>query len=74
MSKKYVWLDGTTHETPDPDWTEEEAVKRGLIPSRRSDKLPVSVSLTPNPNLVYQVILNSMGSLRWDQPGLESRS
>ena len=34
--RKYLWLDGTTHNEPDPDWTQEKAKERGIIPTPSS--------------------------------------
>lgn len=70
--KKYLWLDGTTHSEPDPNWTEQEAIKRGLVPARGAEKSSV-VASQRNPNFVHEVMLNSMGSLAWDRSGLEGQ-
>lgn len=71
--KKYLWLDGTIHETLDPDWTEEKAVKQGLIPARDNKFSSVSVFSEQNSSLIHQVMMNSLGSFAWDRPGLENR-
>lgn len=41
MAKKYIWMDGTEHEVPDPDWNQKEAERLGLIPNQNSGPLPI---------------------------------
>jgi len=64
---KYLWLNGTTHERPDPNWTEEEAFLRKLIPARVSNFPPRLAVSTQNPH--HDVIMNSLGSIAWDRTG-----
>lgn len=73
MAKKFLWMDGIVRAEPDPNWNEDEAVKRGLIPAR-VNKSSLASSVSPrNPNLIHDVMLNSMGSLAWDRSGLEGQ-
>ena len=55
MAKKFVWMDGTTHDTADPKWDEEEAVKRGLIPS--SGQVRTVIWKTPSMSPVMRLHL-----------------
>jgi hypothetical protein len=34
--KKYVWMDRSIHDTPDPNWNQAEAVRLGIIPAPSS--------------------------------------
>ena len=45
MGKKFVWLDGSTREAPDPNWNLEAAQKAGLISA--ASRGPVQKSASP---------------------------
>ena len=66
MPKKFLWLNGSTHETQDPNWNQHEAQRRGLIPVSKNPA-PVRVA---NTNLIQEVHINSLGSFAWDRSGL----
>ncbi|MBP9817581.1 hypothetical protein KBC75_02360 [Candidatus Shapirobacteria bacterium] len=48
--KKYLWLDGKIRSKPDPDWTEEKAIKLGLI------KKPSAGQTFVNPGASFQAL------------------
>lgn len=66
--KKYLWMDGTTRDKPDPNWDQKKAEELGLIKKAG----PSNILRSQGRDVpVYQAeaILNSMGSIRWDQSG-----
>lgn len=62
--KKYLWLNNTVHEYPDPEWTEDKAVELGLIPARESIS---RVESTKRPDPRQEAILTSLGSLAFEE-------
>jgi hypothetical protein len=65
MDKKYLWMNGTTHETQDPNWDQHEAEKRGLIPPQNSKPL-FAVASRSMPRLSKEVEV-SLGSLAFEE-------
>jgi hypothetical protein len=53
-TRKFIWLDGSEHDIPDPNWNEDEARRRGLVAS--SSVTFASRQVDPKPHPILEAI------------------
>lgn len=71
-TKKYVWLNGSVQNEPDPDWSEKKALEKGIIPPRARGGQPQVVHSSDRKGVdLDEIRKNSLGSLAWDRSGIE---
>lgn len=63
---KYLWLNNTVHETPDPEWTMEKALKLQLIPAENKRRSSSSAAMSP---IISKETMVSLGSLAFEEGG-----
>jgi hypothetical protein len=66
MAKKFLQMDGTVGDQPDPCWDNEKAMKLGIVPRPTESPLRIFHASVPRRS---EEQLNSLGSLRFENEG-----
>jgi len=63
--KKFLWMDGSVHTEPDPNWNQEKAINLGLV--KRNTTSKVDLPTQRRAHIMFQPEIQvSLGSLAFE--------